>query len=96
VLGFVYFGPNDDGSRWARGLVYECRHHARKHIVEFRPVIGSPLREDTDAAMGAQPLVTGNPWWIRTEGDTPETITLVPSIVQACCHAMITQGKVLP
>lgn len=97
VLGFVYFGPNSDGQTWARGVVYECSTHRRHHVVEFRPVIGPPLRHDTDAAMTSQPLVgKGSLIWNRVDGDTPETISLLPSIQQACCHCTINKGLLLP
>ena len=99
LIGFVYFGPNDAGMIWARGVVYECRIHNRKHSVEFRPVIGPPLREDTERAMASQPIADGNPIWTRVSGETIETIetiTLTPSIQQACCHCVISNGEMLP
>lgn len=96
ILGFEYFGPNSDGDRWARGLVYECRHYNRKHVVEFRPVIGPPLRYDTLAGMEEQPIAPGALIWNRVDGDTPEAITLSPSIQWVCCHCVIEKGRVLP
>lgn len=96
VLGFAYFGPNSDGHRWARGLVYECRIYNRHHCVEFRPVIGPPLRDDTMPSMERQAINPGGLIWTRTEGETPETISLLPSIQQQCCHCSIVKGQVLP
>jgi hypothetical protein len=96
IVGFAYFGPNSDGTMWARGLIYECRVHNRHHCVEFRPVIGPPFRHDTQAALDSSPIIKDALIWERKSGETPETITLSPSIAQACCHAVIEDGRVLP
>jgi hypothetical protein len=84
----------------ATGLTYLCPkdpRHKRVHVVEFTPII-NPYGGDAATLAALDTRLAEKPqraWLWKRTGETFETLTLLPSISNSCCHINIVNGEVI-